>query len=59
MLLLVSGKMQLLYFLNRMEDGEKEGRRERGSKKPRFKRSEMPGNLPIELFKKSLIEKRD
>ena len=29
MLLFVSGKMQLFYFLNRMEDGEKEWRWER------------------------------
>jgi len=52
MLLFVSGKMQLFYFLNRMENGEKEWRRERGSKKPRLKRSEMHGDLPIKLLRK-------
>jgi hypothetical protein len=32
-----------------MEEGEKEWRRERGSKKPRFERSEMHWDLPIKL----------
>jgi hypothetical protein len=35
-----------------MEDGEKERRWERGSKKPRFKRSEMHGDLPIKVLRK-------
>ena len=44
----VSGQTVFI-FLNRMEDGEKEWRWERGNKKPRLKRSEMHGDLPIKL----------
>ena len=44
----VSGQTVFI-FLNRMEDDEKEWRWERGNKKPRLKRSEMHGDLPIKL----------